>query len=193
MSLRSGLLPQVARKRAVLDAGGSSPVRHEGRFTDTPPRLAMELPRHASSKRPPATSGTLSPCRWALSLPVSGRKPVKPSRGEPSRPCSFRSGSAQGVLSVCESWRWPGFYGCNLPAKTISPALRAFLAGQILFASRRSTALRPQAVQPARPPPVGSQQDAMGANPVQPKGNSSWQTSAPSPQRKTASPARFAP
>ena len=193
MSLRSGLLPQVARKRAVLDAGGSSPVRHEGRFTDTPPRLAMELPRHASSKRPPATSGTLSPCRWALSLPVSGRKPVKPSRGEPSRPCSFRSGSAQGVLSVCESWRWPGFYGCNLPAKTISPALRAFLAGQILFASRRFTALRPQAVQPARPPPVGSQQDAMGANPVQPKGNSSWQTSAPSPQRKTASPARFAP
>lgn len=49
--------------------------------------------------------------------------------------------------------------------KAISPALRAFLAGQILFASRRFTALRPQAVQPARPPPVGSQQDAMGANP----------------------------
>src|SRR3546814_7598761 len=49
--------------------------------------------------------------------------------------------------------------GRNLPAKTISPALRAFLAGQILLASRRSTALRPQAVQPARPPPVGSQQD----------------------------------
>ena len=143
VGLRPGLLPQVARKRAVLDAGGSSPVRHEGRFTDTPPGLAMELPRHASSKRPPATSGTLSPCRWALSLPVPGRKPVKPSRGKPSRPCSFRSGSSQGVLSVCESWRWPGFYGCNLPAKTISPALRAFLAGQILFASRLSTVLRP--------------------------------------------------
>ena len=83
VGLRPGLLPQVARKRAVLDAGGSSPVRHEGRFTDTPPGLAMELPRHASSKRPPATSGTLSPCRWALSLPVPGRKPVKPSRGKP--------------------------------------------------------------------------------------------------------------
>ncbi|MBN0321657.1 hypothetical protein JTM72_32965, partial [Pseudomonas aeruginosa] len=77
-------------------------------------------------------------------------------------------------------------YDRNLEAKTISPALRAFLAGQILFASRRSTTLRPQAVQPARPPPIGSQQDAMGANPVQPKGNSSWQTSAPSPQRKMA-------
>ena len=143
VELRPGLLPQVARRRAVLDAGGSSPVRHEGRFTDTPPGLAIELPHHASSKGPPATSGTLSPCRWALSLPVPGRKPVKPSRGKPSRPCSFRSGSAQGVLSICESWRWPGFYGCNLPAKTISPALRAFLAGQILFASRFSTVLRP--------------------------------------------------
>lgn len=87
VGLRPGLLPQVARKRAVLDAGGSSPVRHEGRFTDTPPGLAMEPPRHASSKRPPATSGALSPCRWALSSPVPGRKPVKPSRGKPSRPC----------------------------------------------------------------------------------------------------------
>ncbi len=174
VELRPGLLPQVARKRAVLDAGGSSPVRHEGRFTDTPPGLGMELPCHASSMWPRTAAGALLPCHWGIDLAASGRKPVKPSRGEPSRPCSFRSGSAQGVLSVCESWRWPGFYGCNLPAKTISPALRAFLAGQILFASRRSTALRPQAVQPARPPPIGSQQDAMGANPVQPKGNSSW-------------------
>jgi len=33
--------------------------------------------------------------------------------------------------------------GRNLAAKTISPALRAFLAGQILFASRFSTLLRP--------------------------------------------------
>jgi len=117
VGLRPGLLPQVARKRAFLDAGGSSLVRHEGRFTDTPPGLAIELPRHASSKRPPATSGTLSPCRWALSLPVSGRKPVKPSRGEPSRPCSFRSGSAQGVLSVCETWRWPGFMTATFQRK----------------------------------------------------------------------------
>ncbi|SIR90192.1 hypothetical protein SAMN05428955_0412 [Pseudomonas sp. 7SR1] len=94
VGLRPGLLRQVVRKRAVLDAGGSSPVRHEGRFTDTPPGPAMELPRHASSTRPQATAGALSPCRWALSLPVSGRRPVKPSRAEPSRPCSFRSGSA---------------------------------------------------------------------------------------------------
>jgi hypothetical protein len=53
VGLRPGLLRQVARKRAVLDAGGSLPVRHEGWFTDTPPGLALELPRHASSRRPP--------------------------------------------------------------------------------------------------------------------------------------------
>jgi uncharacterized protein (DUF736 family) len=41
----------------------------------------------------------------------------------------------------------------------------AFLAGQILFASRFSTALRPQAVQPARPPPAGSQQGRDGREP----------------------------
>ena len=80
--LRPGLLRQVARKRAALDAGGLSPVPHEGRFTDTQPGLAMELPRHASNTRPPVAAGALSPCRLVLSLPVSGRRPVKPSRGD---------------------------------------------------------------------------------------------------------------
>lgn len=49
MGLRPGLLQQVARKRAVPDAGGSLSVRHEGRFTDTPTGLAMKHPHHASS------------------------------------------------------------------------------------------------------------------------------------------------
>lgn len=35
--LRRSLLRQVARKRAVLDAGGSDQPRHEGRATNTPP------------------------------------------------------------------------------------------------------------------------------------------------------------
>jgi hypothetical protein len=39
----------------------------------------------------------------------------------------------------------------------------SFLAGQILFAHLFSTALRPQAVQPAHPPPAGSQQGRTGA------------------------------
>ena len=40
VGLRPGLLRQVVQKRAVLDAGDSLPVCHEGRFTDTPPDLA---------------------------------------------------------------------------------------------------------------------------------------------------------
>ena len=40
VGLRPGLLRRVVQKRAVLDAGDSLPVRHEGRFTDTPPGLA---------------------------------------------------------------------------------------------------------------------------------------------------------
>ena len=66
VGLRPGLLRQVVPKRAVLDAGSSSPVRHEGRFTDTPPGLAMALPRHASNRGRLLRQG-LSPCRWALS------------------------------------------------------------------------------------------------------------------------------
>jgi len=62
-----------------------------------------------------------------------------------------------------------GLHGCNRPAKTISPLLRRFLARQILFASRLSTALRPQAVQPARPPPAGSQQGRDGREPCSTK------------------------
>src|SRR5574337_1764225 len=68
-------------------------------------------------------------------------------------------------LSGCESWRWRGLHACNLPAQIISPVLRTFLAGQIIWACRCSTALRPQAVQPARPPPVGSQQGRDGREP----------------------------
>lgn len=118
VGLRPSLLPQVARKHAVLDAGGSSPGRHEGRFTDTPPSPAMELPRHASCKRPPATSGALSPCRWVLSWLVSGRRPVKPSRGDaesamspfgsgrPVRPCVVVNPGG-GTAAPWASWPQP--------------------------------------------------------------------------------------
>ena len=77
VGLRPGLLRQVARKRAVLDAGGSLPVRHEGRFTDTPPGLDVKLPRHASSMWPRVVAGALLPCCWGIDLAASERKPVK--------------------------------------------------------------------------------------------------------------------
>jgi hypothetical protein len=63
-----------------------------------------------------------------------------------------------------------GLHGRNLPAKTISPALRAFLAGQILFASRFSTVLRPLRGAASPSPPAGSQQGRTGATLFNPKG-----------------------
>lgn len=85
--LRLGLLRQVVQKRAVPDADGSLPVRHEGRFPDTPPGLAMEFARHASSMCRTLRQGRSSLVVGALAWSASGRKPVKPSRGMPSRPC----------------------------------------------------------------------------------------------------------
>src|SRR3546814_11240494 len=82
----------------------------------------------------------------------------------------------------------PRAYGCNRPAKTISPALRAFLAGQILFAFRFSTALRPQAVQPARPPPAGSQQGRDGREPCSTERRNIMATHGPLHATKHGSP-----
>ncbi len=56
-----------------------------------------------------------------------------------------------GAAAPRASWPQPS-------AQTISPPLCGFLAQQILCASRSSTAFRPQAVQPARPLLIGSQQ-----------------------------------
>jgi hypothetical protein len=55
-------------------------------------------------------------------------------------------------------------FGCNRPAQTISPALCAFLAQQILCASRSSTLLRPLCGA-ASPSLAGriTDKDAMGA------------------------------
>ncbi len=66
--LRPALLWQVVRKRAVLDADDSPPVRHDGWFTDTPPGLAMKLPRHASRSLPQAAARGVLACRWGVGL-----------------------------------------------------------------------------------------------------------------------------
>jgi len=89
--LRPGLLRQVVRKRAVLDAGDSPPVRHEGRFTDAPPGLAMELPRHASSTSPHAAARGVLASRWGMGLArVRARAGEAVTRGCRVDPVSFR-------------------------------------------------------------------------------------------------------
>ncbi len=117
--LRPGLLRQVVPKRAVLDADSSPPVRHEGRFTDTPPGLAMELPRHASTTKAACwRQGAFLPSRWWLALPASGREPVKPSCGEAESAISpFGSGRpvrpwlvvnpGEGTAAPWASWPQP--------------------------------------------------------------------------------------
>ncbi len=93
------LLRQVVRMRAVLNAGGSCPSRHEGRFTDNPPGIAMELPRHASRPAPKGAARAFSLVVGWLTWPASGGVPEMPSGGGGrAGPISFRSGSAQGVL-----------------------------------------------------------------------------------------------
>jgi hypothetical protein len=95
--LRPGLLRQVARKRAVPDAGGSLSVRHEGRFTDTPPSLAsMELPHHASDGRE-LRQGRSGLVVGALTWPASGRSRCSRHAGMPSWP---RLHSGAGGLCV---------------------------------------------------------------------------------------------
>ena len=121
VGLRPGLLRQVVPKRAILDADGSPPVRHEGRFTDTPPGLAMELPRHASTTMAACwRQGAFLPCRWRLSLPASGRKPVKPSHGDAEVAATSPFGSGRpvrpwlvvnpggGTAAPWASWPQPG-------------------------------------------------------------------------------------
>ena len=108
-------------------------------------RPALQWSFHATPPRkgPQAAVGTLSPCRWALSLPVSGRRPVKPSRGDaesamppfgsgrPVRPCV--------VVNPGGGWAsWP-----QPSSENNSPCAARIPRGQILFASRFSTVLRP--------------------------------------------------
>lgn len=103
------LLQQVARMRAVLNAGGSCPSRHEGRFTDNPPGIAMELPHHASTPAPQGVVEAFSPVVAGLTSPASEGEPEKPSGGDAeSAPSPFGAVRPKASLCCCESWRWRG-------------------------------------------------------------------------------------
>ncbi|MCH2219226.1 MAG: hypothetical protein MK097_02720, partial [Dechloromonas sp.] len=84
------LLRQVVQVRAVLNAGGSCPSRHEGRFTDNPPGIAMELPRHASRAAPQGAAGAFSPVvgwlTWSLLNKQGYASPPTDDHEPPSEP-----------------------------------------------------------------------------------------------------------
>lgn len=65
---RCALLRSVVSTGTISDAGSSPPVRHEGRFTDTPPGHAGLLPRPASSTSPQVAGKGVLACRWDVSL-----------------------------------------------------------------------------------------------------------------------------
>lgn len=95
-----------------------------------------------------------------------------------------------GTVAPRAAW----LHGCNIPAEIISPPLRGFLGEQIISASRLSTLFRPLhgTAQPGLRR-TDHNKDALARPCSTRKEKTSWLTSAPSPQRKTASPASSVP
>ncbi len=163
--------------------------------------------RHATRPRYGASTPRIKPVaaicgkrRSRLSLGVGlarvRRKPVKPTRGDTESAISpFGSGRpvrpwlvvnpGEGMATPWASWPQPSSEN-NFPAARLP-------RGTNSFASVFSTVLRPLRGAASPSPAGGSQQGRTGATLFNPKGETSWLTSAPSPQRKTASPASSAP
>ena len=195
---RWGLLRQVVRMRAVLNAGGSRPSRYEGRFTDIPPGIAMELPRHASRPAPQGAAGAFSLVVGSLTWPASVGKPAQPSCGDAESALSpFGAVRPKASLCCCESWRWrgcaSGFMAATVQRKQFP--LRCAHSSRDKFFSPPGSPLRCDRKRCSQPVPrrPDHNKDAMGANLAPSKGDPSGPTSAPSPRTKTASPARCAP
>lgn len=111
-----GATPRLAAagcaKACCPDAGGTSPVRHDGRFTDTRPALLMELPRRASCTSPQAAARGVLTFRWGVGLArVRARASEAVARRCRVGHVSFRERSACTSLVCCESWRG---HGCAL-------------------------------------------------------------------------------
>jgi len=169
------LLRQVVQVRAVLNAGGSCPSRHEGRFTDNPPGIAMELPRHASRPAPQGVVEAFSPVVAGLTWPASAGEPEKTSGGDAeSAPSPFGAVRPKASLSRCESWRWrgcaSGFMAATVRRKQFPR--RCAASSRSKFFSPPGSPLRFDRKRCSQPVPrrPDHNKDAMGANLVQPKG-----------------------
>jgi len=167
------LLRQVVRMRAVLNADGSCPSRHEGRFTDNPPSIAMELPRHASRLAPPSAAGVFSSVVGWLTWPSSAGEPEQPSCGD-AEPAPSPCGAVRPKASLCccESWRWrgcaSGFMAATVRQKQFP--LRCVHSSRDKFFSPPGSPLRCDRKRCSQPVPrrPDHNKDAMGANLVPP-------------------------
>lgn len=168
VTLRQGLLRQVARKRAVLDADSSLSGHHEGRFTDMLPSLLMELVHHAFNAAPQSTAGAFAPIIRGLDLvhvrTHTGKTVMRRNRvchlslqdDRPVRPCLVVNPGG-GRLRL-------GLIGRNRPAQTISPPPGPASSRDKFFVlpgPPRCYGRSRGAASP--PPPTGSQQGRTGA------------------------------
>lgn len=164
--LRLGLLAQVARKRVVLDAGGCLSGHHEGRFTNMPPSLVMELPHRAFKGSAAACGGEFcAPRRQPGSCRHQGTGRSSVYTAKPSAPSLLAGRSACTSLSCRESWRGaaaPWAMGRNRPAQTISPALSRIPreTNSVCFPALHAVTAA-GAVQPAHPRRPDHNKDAL--------------------------------
>ncbi len=136
MGLRPDLLRQVVQKRAVHDAGGSSPVRHEGRFTDTRTRPCL-WNFHAT---PQAWGRKLRQGRSRLVVGVL-TLPHQGTSGE-----TITRGCRVGLKADLDSYAalHAQTYGETVDAATLSPhMLEAFMAGDHEFRKGTSAKVAP--------------------------------------------------
>lgn len=86
-----------------------APVRHEGRFTDTPPGFAMEHPRHASTTSSQSAARSVLARRWGIGLArVRAQAGEAVMRGCRVGHVSIRERAAGASLACRESWRGNG-------------------------------------------------------------------------------------
>ncbi len=145
--MRCTLLRQVVQMRAAHDADGWPPVtsRRTVHRRATQPCHEDSTPRFNPL---PSGTGSVTASRSGPDLvSIKAHAGAAFLRGCRVGHRSIRASSPPASLACRESWQGHGLrlglHGCNRPAQTISPALCAFLAQQILWASRSSTLLRP--------------------------------------------------
>ena len=109
LRIRRNSLRQVEQKRAVLNAGGSCPSRHERQLTDNTHGLAIELPRRTSRPAPQGATWTFPPIVGRQTWPASVGEPEQLSCGDTEQATSpVGAVRPKASLSCRESWRWHG-------------------------------------------------------------------------------------
>ncbi len=118
VGLRPGLLRQVVPKRAVLDAGGSRLYLTKDGLPTRHPASLWSIHATPQPRRRNLRQGAFSLVVGVLALPASGRRPVKPSRGDAESAISpFGSGRpvrpwlvvnpGEGAAAPWASWPQP--------------------------------------------------------------------------------------